>query len=227
MKWITRLKLMRISKIAIVACLVFLVVFAGFTIYGNKVGNFVVAVKRDEVKLALSMREDLSDRSSRLATSGMDNQGAATYTDIPRDIAEGVGVKNDEKFRYYLAFGFYLINESDRAIDYRMSVDVKGATGNVLEVVRLMIIEGDDVQRDIYAKREEDAQTAADIADKAGYDSIDFESDERLCTRERYDLPAGGKVKYTVVMWLEGYDPLCTDDLIGARLKLQINFYGS
>lgn len=226
MKWMSRLKLMRLSKIAIVASLVFLVIFAGFTIYGDKVGNFVVTVDQDDLKLSLSMREDLSDRSSRLTTEGMDNQGAATYSDIPADIVKGIGTKNDEVKRYYLAFSFYLLNESDRTIDYRMSVNVKAATGSILDVVRLMVIEGEDGVREIYAKAEQDAQTADMLEAVAGYHSTDFVSDRVLFERETYGLAAGDKIKYTVVMWLEGHDPLCNDELIGSRLKLQVDFYG-
>ena len=89
MKWLKRLQMMRISKIVIAVSLALSVIFAGFTIYGNKVGNFIINVSNDGAHIAATMKEDLSDLSSRLSVSGLEGQGATTYEDIPRSIARG------------------------------------------------------------------------------------------------------------------------------------------
>lgn len=52
MKWLKRLQMMRISKIVIAVSLALSVIFAGFTIYGNKVGNFIINVSNDGAHIA-------------------------------------------------------------------------------------------------------------------------------------------------------------------------------
>ena len=37
-------------------------------------------------------------------------------------------------------------------------------------------------------------------------------------------LKSGEKVKYTVVIWLEGDDPECVDDILGGEVKLSMKF---
>lgn len=59
MKWLKRLQMMRISKIVIAVSLALSVIFAGFTIYGNKVGNFIINVSNDGAHIAATMKEDL------------------------------------------------------------------------------------------------------------------------------------------------------------------------
>ena len=41
-------------------------------------------------------------------------------------------------------------------------------------------------------------------------------------TREKFEPKA--KDKYTIVIWLEGNDPDCLDNIIGGTIKLGMNF---
>lgn len=41
---------------------------------------------------------------------------------------------------------------------------------------------------------------------------------------EDYIIPPGGKVKYTLLIWLEGNDKDCIDDKLGGRMKLSLTF---
>ena len=38
------------------------------------------------------------------------------------------------------------------------------------------------------------------------------------------DFDPGATNKYTVVIWLEGNDPDCVDDIIGGVIKMQMDF---
>lgn len=51
-----------------------------------------------------------------------------------------------------------------------------------------------------------------------------FLSDETICSGRKDDLPAGASQKYTLVLWLEGEDPDCTDERIGGSAGLELNF---
>lgn len=53
---------------------------------------------------------------------------------------------------------------------------------------------------------------------------IPFESDSVVVTGSQTDVEPGEMHKYTVVIWLEGDDPDCTNDLIGGHFGLEMNF---
>lgn len=49
-----------------------------------------------------------------------------------------------------------------------------------------------------------------------------FESDEVMASGEMWDIPPGIHHKFTIVLWLEGDDPDCTNDLIGGHLGYEM-----
>ena len=51
-----------------------------------------------------------------------------------------------------------------------------------------------------------------------------FSSDKVVTTGERKEMENGEYDKYTVVIWYEGEDPECTDDIIGGWVELYMNF---
>ena len=51
-----------------------------------------------------------------------------------------------------------------------------------------------------------------------------FESDNVVTSGVVDDVQPGEVHKYTVVLWLEGDDPDCTDELIGGHLGMELNF---
>ena len=111
-RWDSRLKVMRVSTIAIIISLSLLLVFAGFTIYGNKVGNFVINVNaQSDIRLSLSAQENLSKQTERLAYSSVMELNDTSYCFLPEDISrQGFGNISDTKESRYLAYSFYLIN---------------------------------------------------------------------------------------------------------------------
>jgi hypothetical protein len=218
---------MRVSTIAIIIALLLLLLFAGFTVYGNKVGNFVVNAENNGSKLlSLSMEEDLSDATSRLALGSLSGQSPSTYTDIPDDVSEGLGVKNDTSTRRYLAFSFYLINGSTVPFDYDMSLTITGTTGDPLSVLRILVIEGETSKTNgtVYARDEETEEAKAYLEAHTSYTTTSFLSEKQIFNKRVTDLSVGEVIKYTVVIWIEGWDVECTDARIGDSVKMQMDF---
>ena len=54
--------------------------------------------------------------------------------------------------------------------------------------------------------------------------ALPFESDTVVTSRLVEGVQPGEVHKYTVVLWLEGDDPDCTDELIGGHMGLEFNF---
>lgn len=55
--------------------------------------------------------------------------------------------------------------------------------------------------------------------------AIPWESDELICTGSRQKIQVNEVDKYTVVIWLEGNDPQCQNDIIGGHLELSMKFF--
>lgn len=210
-------------------CLVFLVLFAGFSLYGSKVGNFVVRIEEQDVKIVACITEDREkDATTRFSVPGIKEQDAATLTDIPERISEGVGVKNDERHRRYLAFSFYLMNRSERAISYDVTVEITDSIGKAADALRVMLIEGDKptAEGEIFAKAEDETGKAHLTDNQITYPTTDFVSDEIVLKKTVEGFDKDGVAKYTVVMWIEGWDVACTDELFGDRLKMCMTIQG-
>jgi len=222
-KWVKRIKLNRISKIVIPVALVLLVLFAAFTYYGTQVGNFVVNVDNDDALISVSMTDDLSDTTTRLSVPALDGQNLATLTDIPSDIERGIGVKSDYEGYTYFAVSFYLINVSDRSVDYDVSMKIIDNVGVGRDIVRIMLIEGDN-DGVVYAEAEDSDEAASLLKEQCGYETVDFVSDSIVFAHHVNDLYAGVKIKYTVVLWMEGWDELAVDGCEGSRVKMQMDF---
>ena len=53
---------------------------------------------------------------------------------------------------------------------------------------------------------------------------LPFETETQVCRGLQEDVAPGDTHKYTVVIWLEGDDPDCTDDLIGGHAGMDFEF---
>ena len=225
---------MRISTTAIIILIIALTLFAGFTVYGNKVGNFVVNIKNEEINLALSVEEDLSVQKRRLTFDGNSALSDNSYGFLPEDIVAG-GLGNISNKGTYSAFGFYVINNSERAVDYVMDLKIKGVVGDPLPIIRIMLIEGENgtfnTSNRIFAlaeaSRSAEEHLERQLRDIRYYKSepFDIENDRIFMIKIR-DVEQGGKRRYTLVMWIEGCDIECVDSRIGSRLKLQLDITG-
>ena len=243
-KWILRLKLKRLSRYVILVCLVFLLTLAGFTLYGDRAGNFVVVIKEDKVKIAACLTKNFeSDLTSRFDVPGIEYLSATTYQELPDSISSGIGVKNDEH-NQYMAFSFYLINFTERAVNYDLSIEILDElAGNAddsykpSDALRILILTESELNEDfegsaslkadgeVYA-RKEDSQEGIDELKPAGYPDgkvIDFLEGDTIVKTVGNDFDEDGILKFTVVIWLEGYDISCKPELIGGRLKMKMS----
>lgn len=55
--------------------------------------------------------------------------------------------------------------------------------------------------------------------------TVSFESEDTVCTVQREDIAPDGVDKYTVVIWLEGEDPECVNDILGGYVEFDMKFY--
>ena len=262
MRWTKRLKWIRESKIVITIALAISLVFAGFTFYAHEAEYFVLRINNDTgVNLALTMNRDLSEQTPRLlvpvnggyedATWSPDNAllyNPSRYgTNLPNNIAKHDGEHSiyETRGRYsFYSFSFWLVNNSDRAVDVDMRINIDSVTigsnktdAHIDDAVRVMVIEGEPLLSDgnyiIYKKPEKNAENEKQLNDNIEYgtqNTVPFVSDICVMNREGdlgyKNLTVGDTLRFTIVIWLEGHDVECIDPIIGESLKMSIDFTG-
>lgn len=220
-----RLFLQKISTVAIAVTGIMISVFIGFSIYGNSVGSFVIGVE-ESARLSLTLSEDGSfsgtSATSVLSAEGLKYATNTTYGVIPTNIEEGYGAKNDPERRRFTAYSFYLKNTSPVAVSYAMTIKITALHKAVDEAIRIMVIK--DGQTNIYAKPKPGGEPEAHLDISVPYITTAFLSSIMVCNVDTLVFNTEQVVKYTIVMWLEGWDEECVDDIKGGAIKLSMQF---
>lgn len=150
-------------------------------------------------------------------------------------------------------YTFYIRNEGESTTGYTWSLDITSEDKNVGDALWVMVFEDDEVTFYARADQEGQPQMLPEIGDNRGYKKAPFMdiaknpeqyevlketeaftyyrihpepflSDSKVATGQQEEVAPQEIHKYTVVLWLEGDDPDCTDDLIGGHAGLSMNF---
>ena len=132
---------------------------------------------------------------------------------LPKNLHEhGGGSHNGDN---YLAYTFFIENEGEEVADYWYEIVIDDVIKDVDEAVRIRLYK-DDEQVKTYAK-----QSAATGDPEKG--TIAFVSDELIAREHVTNFKPGDRSKYTFVMWLEGSDLECTDNILGGEFKVHLD----
>ena len=234
-RWTTRLFLKKISGMIIAITGVLIVVLSGLSYYGNSVGDLVITVD-DVINRSLSLSETgvfgADDARTMLAAKGIKDIRDSTYYYIPDDITEGNGVKTDEKSNMYFAYSFYLKNASSVSVSYSATVSVDQQSKGIDKAVRIMIVVDEDEPK-IYARPKAVDEETGDLipevlesnesALKKAYSTKPFVGN-KFSAVDCAVMDIGQIQKYTVVIWIEGWDDECNDAIIGGNLEISMTF---
>lgn len=206
----------KIAKIALVVLiLLFTVIYIVLGVIYNG-GRFTVTLDPNfAIKSGIVMYEDheRKEKKNRLYAKQIDFMDNISVDWIREDIdKEADGSHNGDN---YIAYTFYLENEGPEVMSYWMEATIDDVIRNVDEAIRIMVILNGE--KKIYAK-------PALLTGEAEAGCEKFYSAKLPVLRERADFKPGDIDKYTVVVWLEGDDPDCVDELIGGEIKMHIDF---
>ena len=142
----------------------------------------------------------------------MDN---ISYKWIPENVdTEADGSHNGQN---YIAYSFYVENQGDRVINYNYEVIVDDIIKNVDEAIRIRIYRnGEDTT---YAKK--DALERQPETNTVPFRDIK-NAEGTIILESVKDFKPDDLDRYTVLIWLEGDDPDCTDALLGGELKMHM-----
>ena len=138
------------------------------------------------------------------------------FTDIsvnwlPENIDnEGEGSHNGKN---YIAYTFYAENMGQDTINYWTTIKIDDVVKNVDEAIRVMVFKNGN--KVTYAKNNR-------TTGQPEPDTVPFKDDDTVMLELSENFKVGDIDKYTIVIWVEGDDPECTDDLIGGEIKMHM-----
>lgn len=213
-----RKKMSKIVRKALFVLLIFLVLLYIILDVIYSEGKFTVILDSNEsLESGLAIFDSLNNSHGKRKLEAtpikfMDN---ISYKWIPENVdTEADGSHNGQN---YIAYSFYVENQGDRVINYHYEVIVDDVIKNVDEAIRIRIYRNGE--ETTYAKRnfldnEPEANTVPfkNIKDAQGTIIL-----EKIADFKPDDLD-----RITILVWLEGDDPDCTDALIGGELKMHM-----
>ena len=208
----------------VVGTIIALIVF--LTYYGTQVGNFVISIKgMYDAGISLYDNSNEKQLTTRLTAAPLGKGIDADYSYIPNDIGSIDGSHNSEDGRY-LAYTFYLVNSGTIDCDVRMEMSLIESRKDIQKILRVLVIKDSDNKEDgiVYAAPKDDGSVET-ITDGI-YDygpTVPFSGDQVFST-EYSDFLVGEVYKFTIVMWLDGWDTDESQEMLGGALKTQVNF---
>ena len=206
----------KIVKIVFLLLIIALSIFylALYVVYDG--GRFTVSLDknlRDRKNIFLSENGKTEGRTIKLNADTIDYMDNISVKWLPKDIDKvSTGSHNGDN---YIAYTFYIMNLGKQTINYWYEIDIDDTVKNVDEAIRVMVYRNGESK--IYAK-------ASKRDGKAEDGTIKFAGDDMVCLEEKKNFKPGDKDRYTVVVWIEGDDPECKNDLLGGEIKMHMDF---
>lgn len=179
----------------------------------DQYGSFTVNInKYDMVRQALSLSEtpEFNYPISRLNSKVVSDITNISGDSIPPDVDNINGSHNGDN---YIAYTFYVKNTGQDMVTYEYSLNIKSVSMNVDSAARVRLYH--DGVPTTYAKTKTDGTGPEE-------GTTEFFSASVVARNRGYNFKPGDISKFTVVIWLEGDDPDCVDDIIGGKLNLDM-----
>lgn len=209
-----RKKITRIVKIIVLALLLALLLayIVMNVIYNN--GNFSITLDRNlyfSRGIVIYDDPDYKVFRAELYAKAVDYFDNISYKWLPVELENENGSHNGDN---YVAYTFYIENTGTDTSDYWYQVIIDDVIKNVDEAVRIRIYKNGEYVT--YAK--------IGANGKPEKETTPFVNPELVTFAHRERFGPGDIDKYTVVMWLEGSDLDCTDNLLGGEIKVHMEF---
>ncbi len=206
--------LMKVVPIAMGCATVAMVTLYTVTALYTKTGAFTVSVNKfDSVKYALTLSEtaDFYEPMSRLNADATQEITNISGADLPADLDRIDGEHNGLN---YMAYTFYCKNAGKEEVTYEYELYIANMTANIDKAVRVRLyIDGEPTD---YARTRTDG-TGAEPG------TVEFLSATTIARGQIEGFAVGEVTKYTIVIWLEGDDPECMDEILGGEFKIDMS----
>lgn len=205
-------------------------------------GEFVIRVDHPgEKMLVLSDTPDFPEELLTLNGTAINDADNISIYDIDNEVAQ---IDGDHNGPNYIAYTFYLKNIGFDPITYEYDLSIRRATKGI-EKATWVLFYYDDEQQVLAAESlsggaesqhskfelpfQEEAKNPEQYTynEKTGIHSlttIPFESSKIVKSGIREEIQPQEIDKYTIVIWLEGEDPECVNDILGGSIEYMMKF---
>lgn len=224
-------------KITLLAAFFFTsAIIAVALLMGSQSGNFVVQVQSGDIETSIAITESLNDISTygdKITTDGIGNisNNTALYfmndgVEDLKEITANTGV-NKELVDLY-CYTFYVANTGDSIVNIEFEMNIAQVTKGLDKAIRVMSFNEKTGKYTIYQAIDEPDW------EYPSYETIGqpkmFKDDRTVYTEQDYLLPMspgnlneeGSYIKYSVFVWVEGWDPQCTEDLYRSTIQFEL-----
>lgn len=208
-------KTKRILKILLLAILLLLLLlyFVIGIVYNR--GNFSITLDPNlYFDRGLIVYDDPEYKVYRteLLAAAPDTFDNISYRWLPEDIAAlGGGSHNGDN---YLAYTFYIENLGEDVSEYWSEVIIDDVIRNVDEAVRIRV----------YKNGEDTTYAKLSATGEAEPGTVPFVDDHLVVRDHVTNFRPGDLIEYTIVVWIEGSDLECTDNILGGEFQVHMDF---
>lgn len=203
----------------------------------NKAGRFTINLDPDAFNkhgIAISETEDFENPTIMLQGTALDNMWNITQEWLLNDpnnkqyyskndpTYEGYAELDQEAGSHngkdYIAYTFWIKSTGTEDVGYYGSFNIDSVAKGADEAIRVMVFRNGVPT--VYGKTPKNPN-----AENATFGIDEFFTSPTIVTEFiNADFKVGDKDRYTVVIWLEGWDPECVNDILGGEVKLSVNF---
>lgn len=179
----------------------------------NSNGYFTIKLDKNlkaERHILLSSDSEFSAETVEIKVKGLEYMDNITESWIP--MAEVIKKEGDNSGDNYIAYTYFIKNDGEQKTDYKSKIVVESVIKNVDDAVRVAVFTNGE--KKVYAKKAKNG--------KEEPNTIAFLSNHLIMEQERNGLEPGQMDRYTILVWLEGKDPECIDDIIGGEMKMSM-----
>lgn len=205
--------LSRVIKMGLLILLLFFSLLYLVLYVVNSNGYFTIKLDKNlkaERHILLSSDSEFSAETVEIKVKGLEYMDNITESWIPMD--EVIKKEGDNSGDNYIAYTYFIKNDGEQKTDYKSKIVIESVIKNVDDAVRVAVFTNGE--KKVYAKKAKNG--------KEEPNTIAFLSNHLIMEQERNGLEPGQIDRYTILVWLEGKDPECIDDIIGGEMKISM-----
>lgn len=179
-------------------------------------GDLIISIESPAVKKGIILSDDVNfeRKTVKLSATQVRDVTNITYDWLPTNLDEEAdGSHNGEN---YVAYTFYCKNSGQVTLDYEAYLEITGVAKSADEAVRVMVYKNGEPS--IYGKGQYNDREQAET------DCTKFVTDTTVMTTTTENFEVDQVDKYTIVIWVEGEDPECLDDIRNGHVRMRMLF---
>lgn len=209
---------------------------------GNESGNFVFQVQEGEIDKSISITDDLESGllTNRLIAEGQKNWVDTTVTHFLGDNYQeqyttlqtltSTGGRNvlfdSEQQGYVYAYTFYIVNTGAGLMELEIEMKMSNITKGMDNAIRVLTFNENEANVNIYQKADQQEVLYPGYYLKRPTNFIDGNTvykEDVFLQSTGDNINNKNYLKYSVLVWLEGHDPECVNDIMGGTIKFAVN----